>query len=123
MASNRRAFLQMAGLAPAAAAGLVVPRAAYASLQAVELTRAAFASCIGDEFAFETGAFEQGAAKLVLVDGADDKRFRLLFEAPAGRGLAQESYRVSHARLGRFTMFVSPNDSTGQLVEAVFSRP
>ena len=130
MSSNRRSFLQMAGLAPAVAAGLAAPTFAAASAGAQNLSRSTFAACVGDEFVFEQGPFAQCGVRLSRVGplAADataeesEHRFRALFEAPAGRGLAQETYRVSHPRLGRFVMFVSPKDAEGRVLEAVFNR-
>jgi hypothetical protein len=49
-------------------------------------------------------------------------RFSLRFEASAQGALEQASYRVHHARLGDFVMFVSPKDGEGRVVEAVFNR-
>jgi hypothetical protein len=133
MASNRRSFLQMAGVVPAAAAAaLTGTRMAQAATNANDsaLTRSAFAACRGEDFAFELSAFEHLAVRLAKVEPLDalaqgddgEHRFSLRFEAPAGRGLAQESYRVTHPRLGRFVMFVSPRDAEGRAVEAVFNR-
>jgi hypothetical protein len=131
MGSNRRSFLQMAGFAPAVAAGFATPAIADAATGSTrELTRSAFAACVGDEFMFEQGPFAQCVARLSRVAplAADataeqaEHRFSALFEVPAGEGLAQETYRVSHARLGRFVMFVSPKDGEGRVLEAVFNR-
>ena len=128
MASTRRSFLQFAGLAPAAAAGLVAPAAFAASgTQAgaesnLALTRSRFAQCVGEEFQFEKGAFDHGNANLARIDGAGENSFSLCFLAATPGSIAQDSYRVTHARLGRFVMFVSPNDAEGRVVEAVFNR-
>jgi hypothetical protein len=128
MRSNRRSFLQMAGLAPAA---LITPAIAAADAGGLrELTRSKFAACVGDEFVFEQAALSQCVARLSRVAplAADatpehsEHRFRAMFELPAGAGLPQETYRVSHARLGRFVMFVSPKDAEGRVLEAVFNR-
>ncbi|MBL0141433.1 MAG: hypothetical protein IPP91_05060 [Betaproteobacteria bacterium] len=131
MASNRRAFLQFAGLAPAAAAAGLVSTATARAASSGQLTRSTFLPCVGDEFLFEGGPFEAMPAKLVRIEGLaqggatldGEGTFRLLFEPEAKGAIAQESYRVSHARLGRFTLFVSPNDAEGRVVEAVFNRP
>ncbi len=128
MASNRRSFLQFAGLAPAAAAGLVSP-AAFADLRLpggvesnLPLTRSHFAQCVGDEFRFEKGAFDHGSARLARIDGAGENSFSVCFLAATPGSIAQDSYRVTHARLGRFVMFVSPNDAEGGVIEAIFNR-
>ena len=131
MKSGRRTFLQFASLAPAtAAAGFVASSAAQAPAPGVPLTRGAFAPLVGEEFAFETSALEKTTARLVGVEplafrtatqGADDA-FRLVFETSAGSSLAQQTFPVSHPRLGRFALFVSPNDAEGHVVEAIFNR-
>ena len=129
MSSNRRSFLQMAGAVPAlAASALVVARDAHGAADASTLTRSSFQPCIGDEFVFEKGAFEQCETRLLAIEGfaqesdaaAREGRFSLSFNAPGG--LAQGTYRVSHARLGRFVLFVSPSGARGERVEAVFNR-
>jgi hypothetical protein len=130
MRSNRRAFLQMAGLAPAVAAGVAAPAIAAAPREGTDLGRSAFAACLGDEFSFEQGPFSQCVARLSRVAplAADstaaeaEHRFSLLFELPEGAGLPQETYRVSHPRLGRMVMFVSPKNREGRVLEAVFNR-
>jgi hypothetical protein len=43
-----------------------------------------------------------------------------VFKSPASLG--QQTFPVSHPRLGRFTLFVSPNDAEGRVVEAIFNR-
>ncbi len=131
MVSKRRAFLQMAGLAPGAAvAGLVASGAALSAPAAPRpLTRSAFEPCVGDEFSFDTGTFEQVRARLERVaplPGAaaakSEGQFALQFAVAPAQSLAQASYRVSHPRFGTFVMFVSPNDAEGRIVEAVFNR-
>lgn len=129
MDAKRRSFLTIAGLAPATAAGFAGSVAPARPEAAGVLTRSAFAACVGDEFVFEQGALAQCALRLArvepLVPGASaaesEHRFSVTFEAPAP-GLAQETYRVGHARLGRFALFVSPKDPAGRILEAVFNR-
>lgn len=129
MGSNRRAFLKFAGLAPAAAAGLVSAGSARAAT-AGPLTRSTFAPLVGEEFRFECGPFEARPARLLRVaalgQGAgkveSENRFRLEFEPAVAGSIAQETYTVAHPRLGRFALFVSPNDGEGRVVEAVFNR-
>jgi hypothetical protein len=133
MGSNRRKFLQFAGLAPAAAASAAL--AATGTTPAADarpptLTRSTFLPCVGDEFQFESGPFEAKKATLVRVADFEQRRketdpegrFRLLFEPATAGTLAQETYTVTHATLGRFALFVSPNDAEGRVVEAVFNR-
>jgi hypothetical protein len=119
----------MAGWVPAAAAAaLGAPRIAEAAQGDVALERSVFLRCVGEEFVFEKSALEQCHATLREVvalpaHGAKSRgegNFKLLFDVPSG--LVQESYRVSHSRMGRFVLFVSPNDSQGNVVEAIFNR-
>jgi hypothetical protein len=131
MKPGRRNFLHFAGLAPATAlAGLAVqPAAQAASVPGSALTRTSFAPLVGQDFVFETSALEQVTAKLVKMETlanlgpAQDPEgaFRLVFETQAG-ALPQQTFPVTHPRLGRFAMFVHPNDAAGKFVEAVFNR-
>ena len=130
--SNRRAFLQFAGLAPAAAAtvGLAASAAAPPAVKG-PLTRSLFLACVGDEFRFESGPHDSVSAKLARVCALElgarkleaEGMFRLEFEPLEPGTLAQETYAVTHARLGRIVLFVSPNDAKGRVVEAVFNNP
>lgn len=133
MGSNRRAFLQFAGLAPAAAAtaGIAATGAAQAATAGSSVTRSSFLSCVGDEFHFEFGPHESRVAKLARVSPLEvggkqvesEGMFRLEFEPLTPGTIAQETYSVHHARLGRIALFVSPNDAQGRVVEAVFNNP
>ena len=107
------------------------PAGAIAPASPAVLRRSSFAPCIGDDFEFERGALQATSLKLAAVEplgcGAGarvmtEDVFRLRFVAPHGECVAQDTYRVSHARLGRFVLFVSPNDAEGREVEAVFNR-
>ena len=126
MDANRRTFLQLAGLASAA------PVAAVGALQPAsgdvppELTRAAFEALRGERFVFETQPPQTVEAKLVGVEplpqaGNPEASFRLEFAVEAG-SLPQRTFSVTHPRLGRFALFVSPNDAAGRVVEAIFNR-
>ena len=125
MDTNRRTFLQWASVAPAipvaaaAAPGTVAPDAAH-------LSRATFTPLRGETFVFEKDALQSEAARLVAVDpldaaANDERSFRLLFEVPT-QALPQGTFNVSHPRLGRFALFVSPSDAEGRILEAVFNR-
>lgn len=132
MASNRRAFLQFAGLAPAAAAtaGLAATAATPPVVNG-PLGRSSFLACVGDEFLFESGPLESQPARLARVCALEqggrevesEGMFRLEFEPRTPGAIAQETYAVTHARLGRIVLFVSPNDARGRVVEAVFNNP
>jgi hypothetical protein len=131
MSANRRTFLQLASLAPTAAvAGVVAPREASAKAPDHTLTRSTFERCLGDEFIFEKAVFGEVVARLAAVDAHPgtwsaanrEGRFNLRFETLGSGVLEQASYRVHHARLGDFVLFVSPNDAQGRIIEAVFNR-
>ena len=131
MGSNRREFLKYAGLAPAAAAAAgLVSAGTVPAATAGPLARSTFLPHVGEEFRFESGPFEAKPARLVRVaalgQGAgkveSENRFRLEFEPAVAGTIAQETYTVAHPSLGRFALFVSPNDGEGRVVEAVFNR-
>ena len=51
--------------------------------------------------------------------------FSVIFEGPADRSLAQDTYEMNHRRLGRFPVFITPVDQLNgvtQRYEAVFNR-
>jgi hypothetical protein len=59
------------------------------------------------------------------VRAAVGDTFSIIFEGSANRPLAQNSYEMSHGRLGRFPLFITPvdqSDGTTQRYEAVFNR-
>jgi len=133
MSSNRRAFLQFAGLAPAAAAtaALASPAAKHTvAAGEAPVNRSSFLPCVGDEFHFEFGPHESKPAKLARVEPLQvsgrkietEGNFRLVFEPLSPGSIPQDSYAVNHVRLGRIALFVSPNDAQGRVVEAVFNR-
>ena len=131
MKTDRRAFLQLAGVAPASMMpGVAAAAVARGETPVGELDRAAFAPLVGDEFVFETSAVEKCAARLLSVENLAHKSarpdpqraFRLRFEAGPGERLEERTYSVAHPRLGRFALFVSPNDARGRIVEAIFNR-
>lgn len=127
MKNGRRAFLQAAGIAPAAAVAGFAAAAPRAATPKGELRRSDFAPFAGERFEFAQDMFDKVGAKLAsaapLGRTADGERsFRLLFEADAGKRLAQGTWRVSHPALGTVVMFVSPNDAEGRLAEAIFNR-
>lgn len=132
MQSSRRAFLRSASIVPATAfAGVAASSAVHAASSPEALTRSAFAACVGEQVTFETGTFAVVRAKLASVDvlpGArgsarEEHCFRLLFETLEGKVLGQGSYRTHHPNFKDLVLFVSPNDSEGHMVEAVFNRP
>ena len=131
MKPTRRTFLQYASLAPASlAAGVTAASPAPGEARRSALNRSDFLALVGDEFTFETSAVEKIVARLVSADPIVSRlptqdaegAFRLLFETAPGESLAQQTLPVAHPRLGRFALFVSPNDAHGRIVEAIFNR-
>ncbi len=127
MKQGRRAFLQAAGIAPAAAVTGLAATAASAAVVSGELRRAHFEPLVGERFAFEPDVFTRIGARLVsatpLAKAADGERsFRLLFDVDEGGSLGQGSWRVTHPALGTQVLSVSPNDADGRVVEAIFNR-
>ncbi len=55
----------------------------------------------------------------------DYEAFSLLFRGDASEQLPQGMYRIEHAVLGTFDLFIVPvaQDQTGRYYEAVFNRP
>lgn len=124
MDGRRRTFLQWAAIAPA------VPVAATAAASSPSLPeqwqRRHFAPLQGERFTFELNALESVGATLVRVEALEsasdpESSFRLLFSCEQG-SLPQETLFATHATLGRFPLFVSPNDAAGREAEAVFNR-
>lgn len=127
MKNGRRAFLQAASVAPAAAVTGLAATAVRAAPAGGELRRSHFAPLAGERFEFEQDVFEKVGARLASAtplprapDG--DRSFRLLFEVEEGQRLAQGSWRVTHPALGPQVVFLSPNDAEGRVVEAIFNR-
>lgn len=131
MQAGRRTFLQFASLAPASVVGGAVMSAPRPSAgDGAALCRSLFAKCMGESFDFEVSALEKTSARLMdikalanMQPGQDPEgAFILQFRTEGEKGLPQETLTVSHPRLGRFALFVSPNDAKGHHVEAVFNR-
>jgi hypothetical protein len=131
MKTGRRTFLQYASLAPTSlVAGVATASPAPAHISGAALTRSAFAPLVGHEFAFEKSALENTGARLVSVEalasklpGQDEEgAFRLVFQTGPEDSLETRTFSVSHPKLGRFALFVSPNDAEGRRVEAIFNR-
>ena len=130
--NDRRSFLRLAGAAPVAGlAALGASASGASSVNAGRLPeRAAFLACVGETFECATGALDSHQIRLARVEplphpvsGVDDGRsFRLFFEVPEGRAIAQDTHRFRHDRLGEFALFVSPSDARGRVLEAVFNR-
>lgn len=132
MKSGRRTFLQFASIAPTTLVAGVAGAAAAAPFQAsgAALSRSSFTPLVGQDFAFEKSALETANVRLVGVEdlegmlpGQDrEGAFRLVFRGAEGQALGQQTFSVSHPRLGRFALFVSPKDAEGRVAEAIFNR-
>lgn len=55
---------------------------------------------------------------------ASEECFALTFRAPAHRALGQNTYRLEHAKLGEFDLFIAPvrGDKHGQAYEAIVNH-
>ena len=131
MTHDRRSFLRLAGaMSTAAVAGVGASLPAAAARSPAGLTRSAFASAVGDEFVFEQQVVAEVAARLVKVQSLPaaktaqeaEHRFRAVFAVDSSASLKSGTYRVRHAGMGEFALFVSPNSPQGDIVEAVFNR-
>ncbi len=71
-----------------------------------------------------------GTSELELVELTEGRphpeyeSFALLFRGPAAEQLGQGLYRIEHAALGVFDLFIVPvaQDQTGRYYQAVFNR-
>lgn len=92
------------------------------------LTLQLFTRCLGTVFTAEHAGEQALALELVeanaLSFSARHEAFALLFRGPATPALTQGLYRVSHAAVGAFDLFVVPvrRDDDGLCYEAVFNR-
>ena len=128
MGTDRRTFLQFAGIAPTAAVARTAAASEAPSRAADHtLTCSAFEACVGQDFTFEKEVFGEVVARLATVSAhagcnavQREGRFSLYFDA--SKPVPQGSYRVHHAKLGDFLLFVSPKDAQGRELEAVFNR-
>ena len=96
------------------------------------MDRETFAGHAGSEFTFHLAG---QAATMTLQEVQDRRRpaalaqpngecFALRFRGPADAALEQGTYRVEHARLGAFDLFIVPTgaDAHGRFFEALFNR-
>jgi hypothetical protein len=132
---TRRRLLQMGGGATAALYFGGLPGLAVADSDPAYLRRSSYASRIGSPFGVVDGGGGATTLNLAAVDdlvraqtdpafvGRDDA-FALAFTGPQNRVLASAVHELSHATLGRFSVFISPVDdgSDGQRYEVVVDR-
>lgn len=141
---TRRLFLAKCSVVSAAA---FAPASAWAlpsrqTLTALErISFEQFAHCVGGRFRVVVPNAPDVRLELVKAElrvpvaadfrfGAppdvDNEKFSLIFRGPSATSLAQDSYVVAHARLGRCFLFLAPvvaRDSSRRYYEAVFNRP
>jgi hypothetical protein len=132
MKPTRRNFLQFATLAPTTMIAGVAAAASAAPIHTrdADLVRSSFTPLVGADFEFEKSALEKASARLLSVETLEcrmptqdpEGAFRLVFQAADGQSLDQRTFSVTHPSLGRFALFVSPNDAEGRVVEAIFNR-
>lgn len=93
-----------------------------------DLTKANLAENLHTLFQLHVEPDRTSELELVeLTDGRaspEYEAFALLFRGPAGERLAQGLYRLEHAHLGAFDLFIVPvgQDQVGTYYEAVFNR-
>lgn len=90
------------------------------------LTLESYQPCVNEEFVLHDAS--SGPQTLTLraadagIDTEDQVSFSLLFEAADGVYRPQQIYRLSHARLGEFDLFLVPiRRKRDVLYEAVFN--
>jgi hypothetical protein len=94
--------------------------------------KSTFAAYVNSDFRFHAGRFGVDM-KLASVDDrsgnevivAPDECFALRFEAPRGTALTQQTFRIEHAALGTFSLFVVPMALTPdapRYYEAIINR-
>jgi hypothetical protein len=91
--------------------------------------RSTFAGHVNTEFRVHLGQSKVSRIKLVAVrdvPGASQESFSLLFSGAKGKGFPQKTYKVEHAALGKFSLFLVPvgmrTRSGPEYFEAVFNR-
>lgn len=132
--SDRRDFLKTAGALPAAA--VIAPSAVFAHAKpssvapARELLRSDFEPLIGQEFSISEmsnnspafGSIQLKVLEELHYDTDRERSFRAVFQAVGEQGVPQNSWMLTHPALGTHMVFMSPNDATGRVIEAIFNR-
>jgi len=97
------------------------------------LTKAAYEANLNTVFRIPLGASKAVGLTLIEVTNmgpvpdktvAGQECFALKFSGPRGRPLSQGTYRMEHAALGRFDLFIVPGgkDKKGLYYQAVINR-
>jgi hypothetical protein len=91
--------------------------------------QAVFAGLVGETFRIERPGTGPVGLKLtelrdLRLEGQTGEAFALRFQGPGGTPLEQDTYVVSHRRLGRFALFIVPMAATRDRreYEAVVNR-
>ncbi len=142
---SRRRFLKYigAGLFSAVVAAFDPPRARAAGNAAVPPTaiwkRATYAQRSGQTFSVNGGPAQNLSLKLVQVQDGMAKLYRgpnkfvkvpaadcfvLVFRGPREPALPQGTYEFAHAKLGKFSLFITPGEISpqGQTYRAIFNH-
>ncbi len=143
MSTSRRGFLKQGtlvalaaglpfGLASSVSAGTIFGETGVPPPAGLGLTKAAFASQLNTQFLI-TESNRKVALKLVEVGELNSNKpasegkesFSLVFRGTHATPLGQETYRIEHERLGKFSFFIVPILSKNQpalYYEAVINR-
>jgi hypothetical protein len=145
MSVSRRKFLR-AGTLVAISAGISLRTLAAETLSQsspllptsaqnpeLRLNGETFSRYLNTKFSFSHGVVEGVAVKLIEVNdltpkvdqtGNGQECFSLVFKGSHNAALRQETYRVTHASIGNFSMLVTPvgRNREGIYYEAVFNR-
>ncbi len=94
-----------------------------------QLAREAFARTLNTQFQVQGNAARALTLELIEVSevraSGDYESFSIVFRGPPDTFLPQGMYRLHHAEIGTFDLFVVPirQDQHGFYYEAVFNRP
>ena len=124
--SSRRRFLALLGMGGTLVAGAAAVPFAFdlfgndATLDLLGTTEATFRPHIGDRFSVDGQSIR--TVTLTDVRRRGDRAFSLYFEG--NEGLAQGTYSLRHATLGRFDLFVVPGSTDAGAIsyEAAFNH-
>jgi hypothetical protein len=140
--TSRREFIKRVGLVAASGALLVAGAgvggaAPVLPVPGAALRRSLFATRLGDSFRVQVGSSGSISLRLVEVrdlvpavspgaarDADREESFLIQFSGPRDRPLEQQLYRVEHAWIGAFALFIVPMapDPEARYYEAIFNR-
>ena len=127
---DRRRFLAIAGSGAVVAAAASVPLIRHwtdepwneAELDLLAVDESTFGPHVGSTFHVDGGS--AGELRLAGVENRGERQFSLLFEGAAANRVPERIHRLSHRRLGRFDLFLSPGPNRDGSVryEAAFNH-